>query len=334
MPNLNSPGDEQLGMPAEDVLSATQLRELRQRIGAYSSFGTITDRELAEWASLEVGGPIELEHRMRTLSVIKTKGLRPLIDIQADSYPELAAPWLAINQHRNFIERCIRATGRIEIPNHPLGLPWAGTGVVIGRQLIMTNRHVVETFVKGIAPPWHFLEGVSPHIDFKRESNGGAALKVPITRATLIHQSWDVALLETAPLPNSIVPVPLSSTPPAQHAETIVAIVGYPGVDYSASAVELNEQLALLGGNSGTKRLQPGRTQGLTMLNWYGKQHEALTHDCTTTRGNSGSGVFDVERQQVVGIHFHGIFAKANYSVPVWRLAQDNRFAIAGVIFS
>ena len=47
-----------------------------------------------------------------------------------------------------------------------------------------------------------------------------------------------------------------------------------------------------------------------------------LLHDCSTLGGNSGSAVFDLESNRVIGIHFAGQFQEQNFAWPMWRVAQ------------
>ena len=65
----------------------------------------------------------------------------------------------------------------------------------------------------------------------------------------------------------------------------------------------------------------------------FGKNVNALAHDCSTLGGNSGSTLIDVEAETVLGLHFEGYYLVANYAVPSWQLAANRRLRDEGVLF-
>lgn len=58
-----------------------------------------------------------------------------------------------------------------------------------------------------------------------------------------------------------------------------------------------------------------------------------MTHDSSTLGGNSGSAIIDVRTGEVIGLHFAGLYLRANYAVPTYELARDRRVAGLGVHF-
>ena len=66
----------------------------------------------------------------------------------------------------------------------------------------------------------------------------------------------------------------------------------------------------------------------------FDRQVQAITHDCSTLGGNSGSAVIDLATGHVIGLHFAGAYLKANYAVASFDLAADKRVVDAGVNFA
>ena len=127
------------------------------------------------------------------------------------------------------IETVLPSIGRIELPGHPR-LPYGGTGFVVGKGLLMTNRHVAEIFAIGVGDRrLAFKSGARAGINFVRElgrPDGGSTLLV--RRVVMIHPYWDMALLAVDGLPERHQPLRLS----AQDARDLVArevfVVGWP----------------------------------------------------------------------------------------------------------
>ncbi|TFW57809.1 hypothetical protein CT676_27795 [Bradyrhizobium sp. MOS001] len=62
------------------------------------------------------------------------------------------------------------------------------------------------------------------------------------------------------------------------------------------------------------KRFAPGFVTGF--------EADALTHDCTTLGGNSGSAVLDLRTGDAAALHLAGVFLKTNYAVPAPVISQ------------
>ncbi len=110
-------------------------------------------------------------------------------------------------------------------------------------------------------------------------------------------------------------------------------MIGYPGRsrDRSAKAVELEQKH--FGDIFGVKRIAPGEIRQRERIESFDHLVPAMTHDSSTLPGNSGSAIVDVSSGFVLGLHFAGITLKANYSVPAFELARDQRVIDAGVMF-
>jgi endonuclease G len=256
---------------------------------------------------------------------------RPVVDIVQDSFQAPPAPWTKLGEapFRQRIERAIRAVGRVDLPDHP-SLPYAGTGFLVGPNLLMTNRHVAEFFAEGLGTAIRFKAGASSRIDFQQEVGSTASSTVNVERVRMIHPYWDCALLEVDGLPADRPSLVLDGMSPADSHDREATIIGYPMADWRADQ-EL--QNSLFGGVFNKKRLQPGLTLGPLLKVSFQNKVEALGHDCSTLGGNSGSALVDIETGHVLALHFSGVQFLANYAVPAWQLARDPHVVAAGVTF-
>ena len=92
---------------------------------------------------------------------------RPAVFVRGDSYDDLDGPWANLNDDviKKRIAPLLPLIGRVEVPSSPI-LPYAGTGFVVGRGLIATNRHVAQLFSQGIGLTIRYRAGDAA-IDFK-----------------------------------------------------------------------------------------------------------------------------------------------------------------------
>lgn len=256
---------------------------------------------------------------------------RPVVDIVDGTYSTPPAPFHHLGEAavRATFETAIPAIGRIELPDHP-SLPYGGTGFVVGRSLLMTNRHVAELFAQGVGrEELSFRSGQTAAIDFLRERDRPESRLFQIARVIMIHPYWDMALVATEGLA-AVTPLTLGIAPPGDMREREIAVIGYPALD-PRNNVDLQNRI--FGGVFNVKRLQPGRLRALANIRSFGHIVSAVTHDSSTLGGNSGSALIDVTTGRVVGLHFAGQYLEANYAVPSRELALDQHVVEAGVNF-
>lgn len=280
------------------------------------------------------------EGRDRDLSEIDIQSLeaivlpenRPVVFIRDGRYDELTGQWVQLNQAgvRQTIERTFASIGRIELPHHP-SIPYGGTAFVVGDGLLMTNRHVAEIFAQGLGSRRLVYRAGSAAVDFSREFGDSAAdqAQVEVAAVEMIHPFWDMAILRVNGLQAPALPLSVAS--PEQLIDRDVVVVGYPARD------SRNDQLVqerVFGGVYNVKRLQPGKLRVRSLIRSFESQVNAVTHDCSTLGGNSGSAVIDPTTGRVVALHFAGIYLKANYSVPMFELARDRRVTALRLNFS
>ncbi len=292
--------------------------------------GTLLPEDINTLRKVELDRPLSPQEQIRLESIVIPNGLRPSFDVVNDSFETLPATWAGVNARKSALEPLLKGIGRLELAGHPL-LRFAGTGFVVGRDLLLTNRHVAEFFVDGgHSSTLHFKPGLSSTLDLKQEVGSTASIPVRIMAPVVILDDWDAALLHVEPLPDHVQPLALAQTAPATIDGRLAVVVGYPAMDPGA---DLIQQIQIFRGVFDKKRLMPGRLMGLTATTSFGRSVNALGHDCTTLGGNSGSAVIDVETGTVMGLHFAGEQFVANFAVPTWELATEPALAAAGAAF-
>ncbi len=138
------------------------------------------------------------------LEAIVEEETRPVAFIKGNRFQTLPAPWTHYNSGaiRQTIEASTPAIGRVELPATFLGdrPRHLGTGLIVGPNLMMTNRHVAEIFVRGVGrnpQRLAIVSGVKTAIDFKREEgfrDDDASGTMLITEVVMVHPYWDMAL--------------------------------------------------------------------------------------------------------------------------------------------
>lgn len=213
----------------------------------------------------------------------------------------------------------IAAVGRVEATNWPIGLPYIGTGWLIEQNLIVTNRHVALEFAERGQKGFTFQLGfdrrnpVAVDVDFLEEIDNAATARVTIGDILYIASDTepDVAFLRVGPGKGPVGrPIKLGSELPSS--KTMIGVVGYPGQDPNIPDRALMAKV--FGNVFDKKRFAPGFVTGF--------EADALTHDCTTLGGNSGSAVLDLRTGEAAALHFAGVFLKTNYAVPAPVISQ------------
>jgi len=295
----------------------------------------VPNTELSESAmrateSVRQGRPVTDEHRL-IMEAIVVPFLRPVYDVQDDTFPALAQPWNKLNTESQHVTSAIQSIGRLEVGGLP-GVPYGGTGFIVASNLILTNRHVAELVTSSLgASDLRFIPGRSASLDLKQEVVPSPSILLTVQEIRMVHPYWDAALLAVDGLPPGRVPLTLASSAPGDLAKRLVAVVGYPALD---SRGDISTQIKMFRGVFQKKRLLPGYTMGYRQIDSYGHTVEALAHDCSTLGGNSGSAVIDPASGCVLGLHFAGVELEANFAVPAWELARDPRVVDAGVRFA
>ncbi len=211
-----------------------------------------------------------------------------------------------------------QAVGRIEVTGLP-GFPFVGTGWLVDKNIVVTNRHVAQAFAQRTGRRFTFKQASSTRpmkaaIDFLEEAGRRAQFEFPIVEILHIEEEPgpDFALLRVEGRSGRHTladPIRLASS--RVKPEQQVAVIGYPARDSRVADAQLMQ--SIFGNVYDKKRLAPGQ---ITKA-----QKDVVFHDCSTLGGNSGSVVLDLETGEAVGLHFAGRFLEANYAVPVPLLA-------------
>lgn len=305
-------------------------RPRRESLEAASGPG----RRIAEAAleKLARGSSLSADERFAVEAII-IPDKRPAIDIRRGTFEVTHELWRHFGTDprlRANIEKAIRSVGRVELPGHPQ-LPYGGTAFVVGKGLLMTNRHVAEIFTAGLGVRGlRFIEGHRAGFDPMREIDSPPNGRILDVRAMrMVHPYWDMALLAVEGLDAAIEPLRLAVSEPPSGRD--VAVIGYPAFDPRNNAAV---QLEVFRNVFDVKRLQPGKLGKRRRIKSFEDIVEAVTHDSSTLGGNSGSAVIDVESGEVVALHFAGLYLDANFGVPSAELARDGRVVDAGVTFA
>ncbi|WP_050025067.1 DNA/RNA non-specific endonuclease [Verrucomicrobium sp. BvORR034] len=320
-----------------NVLSGGGGSEIREAASGLP----VLDAELANLA--EAADPTRAtEGKVTALEAIIEKFGRPVAFIKNGEFEDLPAPWTHFNvgEIRHYLEGAIPSVGRVELIS-PGGRTTVhlGSGFVVGEGLLMTNRHVAQLFVTGVGSGSRlaFVPGRTGAIDFGREAGFdkfNLAGTLRLTGVKMVHPYWDMALLQMDGMPVGMKALTLSTKAPDDLLGRDIAVMGYPGRgnDRRPEAVALEAEL--YGDVFGVKRMAPGRVKKRSIIESFANAVSAMEHDASTLAGNSGSAIFEALTGHVVGLHFAGITLRANYSVPTFELARDQRVWDAGVQFS
>ena len=271
-------------------------------------------------------------------SIILT--VRPALLIQDDKYLPAPPPlsgsdldWNAILEpHRDDIQKTCESVGRIEFL-HSDGTEWnMGTGFLVANDVIMTDRHVAEFFCEQNVNTneWTFkTDSKRRRIDYCEEKDTTTPREFKIKKILGIHDTIDLALFKVAKTSQGRKhpePLVLASDMPDPAKDRNVYVVGYPTKD---DWKETGEDLSRVFNDIyGVKRLQPGKTTGVQAGG------SVLFHDCSTVGGNSGSCVIDIEMNQVIGLHFRGVYlSEYNEAIALSMIKDDAMLKNAGVNF-
>ena len=324
---LAPPGDEELRMLAQRVAQAASADPLAFAIlGAKRSEHELrTDMAGAFAAGLAPGAAPQLSAAQRSaLEAISVLIGRPALLVQNDDFKLPANVWELLVPYRADLRKMLRAVGRLELSG--AAGTYAGTAFVVGPGRVMTNRHVLkrlatprEVDAEGKPIAWNFVEGISLVLNFKREFGSTDSAEFRVTGIATIFPDTsanngtdvDLALLTVEQTGSAGLawpaPVRIQSDPAQVRTGAWVCVAGYPDADETRNdQVEMDK---IYGGVYQVKRLAPGTVTSVDPV------HASLSHDCSTLAGNSGSCVFDLVSNSVIGLHRHGDYLQPNHAV-------------------
>jgi len=322
---------------AHDDTSA--IVQLRQQVLEDSEHVLAKMRKGEAIASNDIQANTALE------ALVKLEG-RPAIALTDEAIdlndPELGA-WqgpIALLQHR--LQEAQQSVGRIDAED------WhQGTGFVVGDGLVLTNRHVLESFAMPVPHaqnPERWVFEQEPVIHFSPTADdtercfrvtgvvfGGAD---PIIDGSGVDfDELDLALLEVETtnaagqsLPTAL---PVSTEAAKSRKNSQVFVLGYPAQpqhfpqdEEGKLRLDVVERVRqIFGMRYGVRYLSPGMiataSDGLDL----GTRQWSFAHDATSLGGNSGSCVLSCDDElAVIGLHFAGDWMRANYAHEMARL--------------
>jgi len=263
---------------------------------------------------------------------------------------ELSDPSLEEWRHRlvpftydGMLARRARSVGRIDLDG-----AHQGTGFVVGPDLVLTNRHVLQHIavpVPRCERPTHWVLKPSVTIDFADNPDPTVAdRRFPlidvmgwgeneIIDGITSHSLIDMALLRVqlddaeTPFPP---PLELRRDVRASERHRAVLAIGYPAPPqvlptgpHGQFDIEILERLRVLYPEYGRKYVSPGYvTCQSTGIDGENDQW-TFAYDATTLNGNSGSPVLGLEGNLgVCGLHYRGAWRKENLAHAMGRFTE------------
>ncbi len=252
--------------------------------------------------------------------IVRTDGSRPSFMIRDGNVDQSTSPvgiWgQNLDASSDSLKKAIACVGRIDTPKKRN--PFQGTGFLVGPNVIITNRHVLQsvaTFENN--GEWKFSEDAA--IDFGHEFRANDSLNRRVLKRVLFagskpidlqsgfvdHAKLDIAVIELEPGEPHAQPLVLLAVDEAAdwpRTDLPVYTIGYPAQPpFGVDPFPLLEML--FQSTFGYKRLAPGlimQTQANLPL-W------SQAHDATTLGGNSGSVVLVAGRENAVAaLHYGG----------------------------
>jgi endonuclease G len=244
---------------------------------------------------------------------------RPVLTVRRDALDTVTSNAEALIWRQRLLDagrhvrRAIDAVGRIEVQGHPR--EWIATAFLVGEDVIATNQHVANEFVKRKSDDSLIFKlnrgnvRMKPFIDFLEEEGVEGSLEFQIKKPLHVERDGepDIAFLRVVRTSGSNkLPEPLSFFAGTLQPKAVVATIGYPARDSRVKHAELIDRT--FGDIYDKKRVAPGQILRVNT--------KAVVHDCSVLRGNSGSPVILLDTGEVVGVHMEGEFLADNFAVP------------------
>jgi S1-C subfamily serine protease len=234
--------------------------------------------------------------------------VRELNDQLQQMKREQAMPVMVLNRYRNSI--CyVFGVYQVGFPNQAprLRARVSGTGFVVAKGLLATNRHVAEPWYGDSEADALIRRGATPTLEKLVAFFPGAPEPFEIT-PTVVSAHSDLAILhmDFNPITRGLAPLPLSTTPTPPG--ELVTVIGYPmGVAgmVAKSPTEVYERLAYRHDDinaaselAALSLIRPSATVG----HLGDAVGDKLIYDAPTAHGGSGGPVFN-SSGQVIGIN-------------------------------
>jgi hypothetical protein len=331
-PNSNDPFDSQLKY--EQWLESLKDRdpalylELTSRL-AERVAKPATVSESVTGISLEsVAAETGVSVRAMALETIVREG-RPAFPIQdgkvnlAGGFQDAAAKTIvqSLTTALPKLEPLIPLVGRIDVDNYPIALPYLGTGWLVDRDLMVTNRHVAELMAGSDNGKFRFRPGrlgepLNVTVDYLHELGSNKRKVRRVRRMLWIEKDPgpDIAFIQLESDTSAAGPPAFKLAGEDAKPGDGVVVIGYPAKALPHIIPNQEWMDQIYGSVYEIKRIAPGLMGA--------NNQDSATHDCTTLGGNSGSVVVDMKSGNAVALHFAGRYMIENYAVPASTIRQ------------
>lgn len=312
-----SGSEEELHRIIRDYLD--DRSELHELAGRMLRSGDTALRRLRDNDEQSLQAGAELRAGLET--IVHLDGSRPSFLVRDDTVDLKSSPpgsWSdTLAASADLLGNAIACVGRIDVPE--FNPPYVGTGFLVGEDVILTNRHVLQLIARPGAGDWQIAPSAT--IDFGHEFRGRASVAPRALKSVLFcgsqfidagaidHSKLDLALIRLEPATANNRPARALSVdiaPDWAQPGLTTFVVGYPAPPgYGAYTPTLLEQL--FQSLFGYKRLAPGliAKPSSPLSPW------SFAHDATTLGGNSGSAVLVAGREKIAaGLHYGGRFTE------------------------
>jgi hypothetical protein len=321
----------------DDAIAQAQQRTGKADAETAARLKSIAAQGLRKLATEGAAAKLSPAEKLGLEAVIHADGTRPVFFIrkgQLDRTGVAVGNWDdALNMHAQHIADVVPAVGRIGLKQNRSD--YTGTGFLVGKNRVLTNRHVLEDIAGQAADgSWKFKGNAS--IDFIAEQDNAASLLCDITKVLFAGpdpindeidpRKLDLALLEIGPPAGgkpSPEPLAISIKSGIVTKPRDLYVVGFPAqaqLYFGSGDPEVGTEYAkfltsIFADEFGVKRLAPGHVDaGLGSVADGGKNW-AFEHDASTLGGNSGSCIVDFgDGLSVIGLHFGGGPRRENYA--------------------
>jgi endonuclease G len=267
---------------------------------------------------------------------------RPAYLVQNNSFDTRNSPSASeqinnrLNNAKTLIEKVIPSVGRINLHNHSR-LSWVGSGWVVAKNVLVTNRHVAAKFAGQEGDGFVFIQsekGIAKALLDTVSEYGSQQEKLYRLRKVLWiappSEPHDVAFLsideESRNDEKQPDPIELIDTKSFEkiNNDHWIAVIGYP----SRSAYDdIMDQQRIFKGIYGVKRILPGQIKGKNF------DKGIVEHDASTLIGSSGGPVLDLTSGKAIALHFgstpgeNNIINKAVAAPVIQKLLQKHIFS-------
>jgi endonuclease G len=248
-------------------------------------------------------------------AIVLTTG-RPALLIQGGEWerPRLQVIRDRLEPAINYLKEAIPKVGRVELLNDPT-MAYVGTGWMIDEDVMITNRHVANTFAfrsgsQILMRTTPFGAELQVQTDFNEEyESPNPPFEVGLVEVLFIEENGynrpDMALIRLEKVTG--LPEPVELSPLRVERDDDIVVIGYPARDSGRNDPFVMSRI--FNNIYNVKRLSPGRISGIR------EDRFILTHDCTTLGGNSGSLVLNLKDGKAAGLHFAGSYKDNNFAV-------------------